>query len=640
MKDPSHSSIDLNSGSRYRSPPLLVGRVRERKLLIDELASTIDGFGRLVLIGGEAGIGKTALARNLVVDAERFGTRCITVHCFDVANTPPYAPWLEIFRLKDFDSDWPSAPDAFDGGELGQVTDQAALFADVRRFFSDLATIQPLCLVLEDLHWGDLSSIELLRFISRSLGQSPILIVATYRKDELTKKNPLYQALPSLVREAGAARMELNPLDSDALEMLVEARYHLHKENVVRLAAYLQSHTDGNPFYVLEVLRSLEDQGLLGGDPGQSTLDELVRFVVPPLLRQVIDARIARIGEIVREPLQMAAVIGQEVPLELWAKLAEVGPNELLELAEKMIDAHLMEAMDDGTHVRFVHALTRDAIYESIFPPRRRIWHQRVGETLAELRTIEPDTVAFHFEQAGDPRAFEWLVRAGDRSQRAYAWIMAAQSFQSAADLIKDVNGQENVYHKLIVRVAFLLRFSYPDEAAKILKDAVGIAPRLEDVGISTLVSHLRGVVLCYSDQLRSGIDDLLLSHASLSSGPLVTEQAAELAEAWFAYVVSEPAPMDRRTVSSVIIRLRDAGFEMVNNTVYWFLASSGQPTLAVTKETAFLQVFANAEEEIEVVGTIKAFGLHGLAVASAVLGKVAEARSAWLQARNVILQF
>ncbi len=136
-----------------RSP--LVGRARERVFLQAELAFAVRGHGRLVLLGGEAGIGKTALAHDLVPQAEEAGARVIAGHCYDLTNTPPYGPWLELFLGNRDDPGWPALPAAFQEGRLGRVMDQSALFADVHRFIGELAAIRPVYILLEDLHWAD-----------------------------------------------------------------------------------------------------------------------------------------------------------------------------------------------------------------------------------------------------------------------------------------------------------------------------------------------------------------------------------------------------------------------------------------------------------------------------------------------------
>ena len=187
----------------------------------------------------------------------------------------------------------------------------------------------------------------------------------------------------------------------------------------------------------------MEEEGFLRDDDGGWSLGEIDRVVVPAFLRQVIDGRVERLGEDVRQPLAIAAVIGQEVPLALWAQVAGIDDQELLEIVELAVEAHLLAAERDGARVRFVHALTREALYEGVLPPRRRLWHRQVAEALMTGANPDVDVVAYHLQQAGDERAWEWPVQATDRAQRAYAWLTAAERLQAATDLLADIPGQE-----------------------------------------------------------------------------------------------------------------------------------------------------------------------------------------------------
>jgi predicted ATPase len=408
--------ISGQSSNGFRqAPAVLVGREREQVFLREELAAALSGHGRLILLGGEAGIGKTTLARDLARDAGARGGCVLTGHCYDLTNTPPYGPWLDLMATYAPDLTLPSPPAAFAGGSLERVTDQAALFAEVRRFFSELSCTRPILVLLEDLHWADPASLELLRHVAPHLRKWSILLLASYRVDELTRRHPFSQQLPALVREAEALRLDLRRLDARALRTLVATRYRLPAQDEARLVDYLDQHVDGNPFFATEILRALEEEGFLREDEGGWSLGEIDRVVVPAFLRQVIDGRVARLGEDVRQPLAMAAVIGQEAPLALWGELAGLDDDALLAIVEQAVEAHLLAAERDGARVRFVHALTREALYEGVVPPRRRLWHRQVAEALMAGTSPNPDAVAYHLQQAGDSRAWEWLVQAADR---------------------------------------------------------------------------------------------------------------------------------------------------------------------------------------------------------------------------------
>jgi predicted ATPase/transcriptional regulator with XRE-family HTH domain len=402
----------------------VVGREREQGLLRTALSAALGGAGSLVLIGGEAGIGKTALAVALCQEGVQQGARHLVGRCFDLTETPPYGAWSDVL------AGLPAL-----AGTAGQPGDAA----QVRTALADAAGQHPLMLLLDDLQWADPASLELLRLVGRGLAALPMLLLVTYRSDELTRRHPLAHLLPVLVHEAPTLRLDLRPLTEEGVRTLVEDRYALPARDVARLVTYLRGRAEGNPFFSGEVLRALEEEGVLRRTEQGWTLGALGAARVPVLLRQVVENRLQRLGEKSRDVLQIAAVVGQEVALAPWAEVAGVGEDALLPIVERAVEAGVLEATPDGRGVRFAHALIREALYEGLLPPRRRSWHRRVGEALTAGRLpADPDVVAYHFQQAGDARAGQWLVAAGERAQRARAWLTAAARFDAALALLDE----------------------------------------------------------------------------------------------------------------------------------------------------------------------------------------------------------
>ena len=300
-----------------RAQPPLVGREREQALLRDQLAAALAGEGSLVLLGGEAGIGKTALAEALLPEAAEQGALVLVGRCYDLSETPPYGPWVEAFDQLPDEFDRASLPAPLGDGE--PAASQAALFARVRDFLAAVATRQPLVLLLDDLHWADPASLDLLRYLARQVMGLPLLLLVTYRADELTRRHPLYQLLPLLVREARATQLDLRALPNEAVRALLRARYALPAAEEAQLVAYLRERAEGHPLFVGELLRTLEEEGTLRPSDDGWALADLGQVRVPRLLRQTIEGRLARLAEEDQRLLAVAAVIGQEVPLDVWA---------------------------------------------------------------------------------------------------------------------------------------------------------------------------------------------------------------------------------------------------------------------------------------------------------------------------------
>ena len=620
--------------------PPLVGRRREQASLREALTLTMGGRGRLLLLSGEAGIGKTSLARDLSHDAAALGCRVLNGSCYDLSHTPPYGPWLELFEECRHDPSLSAPPAAFIRGRPGAVTDQAALFAEVRQFLAGLTAKDPTLILLEDLHWADPASVDLLRHVGPHLRHWPVLLLVTYRVDDLNRRHPFAQQLPALVREAEALRLDLRGLDAGALRALVTARYRLAQPDEDRLVAYLEHHADGNPFFATEFLRALEEESILHQADGSWGLAALERVIMPAFLRQVIEGRVDRLGEAIRQPLTVAAVIGQEVPLALWSQVANLDEEALLTIVEPAVEASLLAAERDGVRVRFVHALTREALYESVLPPRRRLWHRLVAEALTAGTTPDPDAVAYHLQAAGDARAWEWLVRAADRAQRAYAWLTAAERLQAATDLLIPIPDQAQLRARLLYRLGKLYRFSDPVIAIDVQTEAERLATHLGDTVLAAEAAYGCGIALAYSDRFRAGLAAITAaSDALVAMPPEATREVTPIA-AWLADALPETAPSDVTGEATAAALLHTAGLHYRRSILPWMQASAGQPEAAIRLGERYVTVLAGAPGASGGIRSSVAFTYHGLGIAYAALGQPEAARQAFTHARVLFNEF
>ncbi len=496
----------------------LVGRDGERAALRHHLAAARAGRGGVVLIGGEAGVGKTTLAVALASDAAAVGVLTVVGRCYDHAETPPYSPWFDLFaQCPPVENALPFGP----GAVMQEVTSHVALFARAKGFLAAVAARQPLVLLLEDFHWADPASLDMLRFLARALPTLPVLALVTYRADELGPEHPLFSLIPLLVREANAARINLRRLDNDAIESLVRARYALSETDTARLAGYLATRTSGNPLFMDELLRALEEGGTLAQAGAGWRLGAFAQAGVPALLQQVITGRLSRLDEEVRLLLSLAAVIGQEVPLDLWATLGRVDELTLLDAIEPAIAARVVEETPDGTRARFVHALIRDALYEGMRASRRRLLHVRVGEALAASRQPDPDAVAYHFRQAEDARATPWLVQAAERAEQSLAFPSAAERYAAALSLLPNDDSHAERRGWLLHGLARTLRYIRPREGITHLDAALRAADVSGDAALRAMTLRLRGLLRCYTGEVRRGLEDMegaVAAHAALAA--------------------------------------------------------------------------------------------------------------------------
>ena len=492
-----HRAIDA-VGSANRADDRIVGRERERDGLRSELARALSGRGRLVLVSGEAGIGKTTLIDDLASAATARGCVVLTGHAYDLSVTPAYGPWVELLLRYPANGDGLPAPPAFveDVQVAAAAGSREALFSAAVAFFDEVARVQPLLLILEDLHWADQESLDFLRFLARQLKDRPILVIATYRSDELYRRHPLYTLLPVFVREAGAERLEIPRLDAEGSRALIASRYITDVEDAIRLEQYIWVHAEGNPLFAMELLRSLEEGGILRRTGAAWSLGDTDRVRLPTLLLQVIESRLARLGDEALSLLRVAAIIGQEVPLDLWQQVTGANDDALVKSIERGQMSHLLDETVNGTAIRFRHALVREALYESVISLRRRAWHRTVAEALAARPVPVPDAVAYHFQQAGDIRAVAWLLEAARRARMVYATATAIDRLETALALDEQQGGASGLRGWLLAGLAGLGEtFARFDERRRMLGEAKDIAEHANDAPLLGLVAWYRAYI-------------------------------------------------------------------------------------------------------------------------------------------------
>jgi tetratricopeptide (TPR) repeat protein len=491
--------------------PLLVGRDAEQALLRRTLTELRDGHGALVLLGGEAGVGKTSLTAWLRAEAEESGALTLAGGCYDLTTTPPYGPWSELFRAWPADPQLPRVPEALRGGDaIARVHSQAALFDLVADLLTATARVQPLLVLLEDVHWADEATLDLLRYVARLVAERRILLVVTWRDDETPREHPLTNLLPALAREPQASMLLLQRLDGPALSALLAARYNLGAPDHRRLANYLERTTEGNPFFAEEVLQTLEAAGALTRVEGAWHVSDLDRAHVPELVRKVVEGRLGRLGDDARRLLEVAALIGHEFDVDLWLQVSGADEDALADVLERAIEMRLVEELPDPARLRFAHALVREALVMRLVVLRRRPWHRRIADALLVSATPDPDAVAYHLEQANDSRLADWLVRAGERAQRLWAWSIAIADYERAQALLAAQPERAMDGAWLSFRIGLLTRFTDAARSIANLDEAWQVG-RLhgDDVLALLALAHL-GLVHCYGGEIGRGVDEML----------------------------------------------------------------------------------------------------------------------------------
>jgi tetratricopeptide (TPR) repeat protein len=436
----------------------LVGRERELAELRNGLRGALNGRGGLFMVAGDPGVGKTALADEIGAEAVSAGALVLWGRAWDGGGAPAYWPWLRIMRRLAVERDVSATIDAL-GPEacarlahimpdvVPSVAPRPAAATDPTPGESDAARFQlfdavtsllraaaasgPLVLILDDLHGADRPSLLLLGFLAVHLRDSPILVIGTYREAEARLDPQLAGALGDIIRHG--QRLPLRGLrERDVAAVVARVAGRLPPEGVVRAIHHA---TEGNPFFVDEVVRLLSAEGRLDSEA------QVAGLRIPDGVRETIRHRLAPLPERARGLLLCAAVIGREFRLDTLQRVCDLEPAEL--------DRALSEAVDCGVIAErtskigayaFSHGLIREAVYDDLGPQRRGELHRDVGIALEELYAADPEPhvaeLAHHFfvaATAGElSKAIDYSVRAGERALSLVAYEEAADHFERA----------------------------------------------------------------------------------------------------------------------------------------------------------------------------------------------------------------
>jgi DNA-binding SARP family transcriptional activator len=433
-----------------------VGRDDELAELVAALDSAVDGRGRLVLIAGEPGIGKSRLADALMEQARARGAGVLVGRCWEAGGAPAYWPWIQALRVAIADTEnealraqlGPGAADLaqllpelrgrFSGlPEPPPLEGEGArfrLFEATRSFLRGAAEKRPLVIALDDLHAADEPSLLLLQFVARGLEDTRLLVVGAYRDVDPTLRAPLTSALAELIREPHTAQIALGGLSVPDVGEYV--RLSTGIEPAPGLVDAIHAETEGNPLFVSETVQLLAAEGRVA--------QEDAGLRIPPGVRAVIGRRVERLSQRCRDLLVPASVMGREFGLDALAELSDLATDELIEdLNEAMAERVLDDVPGAPGRVRFGHQLIRDTLYDELTAARRMQLHRDVGEALETAYSSDPEPhlaeLAQHFVAAApigaQDKAIEYARRAGDRAARQLGFEEAVRHYELALTL-------------------------------------------------------------------------------------------------------------------------------------------------------------------------------------------------------------
>ena len=449
---------------------IFVGRDAEVERVGQLWKEALAGERRVALVGGEPGVGKTRLAAQVATQVHDEGGVVLVGRCDEDLGVP-YQPFVEALRHY---VDHTSPADLKHrlgryGGELVRLmpeladrvpdlppalhsdpeTERYRLFDAVGAWLAAASADQPVLLVVDDLHWAAKPTLLLLRHVLRFSEPLRLLIVGTYRDTELGRRHPLTELLADLRRQGGVERVALSGLDAGAVAKYVEqaaGRDLDAGEEALPQAIYAE--TEGNPFFVAEVLRHLVETGDIERRQGRwVTTTAIEDLGIPEGIRDVVGRRLSRLSDEANDVLAVAAVIGADFEVAVLSQAGGVSPQSVVAALDEAVAARLLsETPEAVSEYRFAHALVRATLYEELSAARRVALHGRAAEAIESVHTTRLQdhlpALAYHYAQAAVPaadpaKAVDYARQAGDAALAQLAHDDAVRYYGQALDLLR-----------------------------------------------------------------------------------------------------------------------------------------------------------------------------------------------------------
>jgi DNA-binding CsgD family transcriptional regulator len=532
-----HAAVTLNAGVQVDSQAsqahrlsrgrAFVGRENELRQLSSAFETAAAGHSILVMLGGEPGIGKTALCEQVADAVRARGGLALVGHCYEEGSFGlPYQPFVEALGcyLQACDAETVTAILGAGAADLARMLpmlrdrlhaspetsanpeeDRWRLLQAATDLLRNASLQRPLLLVLEDLHETDRGTLDLLLYLARSLRDTPLLVVGTYRDVEVDRAHPLSAALTELYRASNVVRLHLRGLSMHEVQRLLA---ETSQQRIPRpFAELVHRQTDGNPLFASQILRLAIEEGLMEKRDGalRRVGEEALIGRIPEGLRDAVGKRLSRLGDSANVLLCTASVIGREFQLDVLRKVLARSEEELEAALQEASAAALIEELSAvGTAVgyRFSHAFFRQALYEEIVAPRRIRLHQQVARALEDVHSARLEEhaaeLAEHYAFSSDTSDLTKAVRYGELAARRAAEVFAygeVARLLERALVVQDLADPGDTPRRCDLLLALGEALFHAGENERVIADiapaALALAEALSDRSRAFSASHL-----------------------------------------------------------------------------------------------------------------------------------------------------
>ncbi|GAB4581480.1 MAG: hypothetical protein Fur0022_42270 [Anaerolineales bacterium] len=468
---PSHEQASrLSIGSSRRQTLIEREHEIEQLLRLWDLAQI--GRGQMVLVGGEAGVGKSFLAEQLGAQAE--SAVVLVGQCGELETSSPYQPFVDVLReylirrasldgidhldddanilatllpqIRQFVPNLPELP------PLEPEQERSRLMRSISEVIKRAANAQPWLLVIDNLQWIDPASLRVLFYLFRNISSTPILIVGLYRDVDLSQNHPLVKLDQELNRYPNYQKITIGRLTKTGVQQLLETVWN--NEIPVEWIEAIYTRTGGNPFYVKEVIKGLAEEGVVSFREGKWHFRSIGDVKLPKSVRDIVMSRLARLRETTQELIRRAAVLGSQFSMNDLLAISDVTEEGMFDALDEALERNILREVEGGAMLAFTHADVQQVIYEELSAHRLQTLHRHIGEVLetryANHLAPVASQLANHFIQAQDiQKAIVYCLEAAKHAQDIYAYQSALHWYRQAEKLLPESKTPRENYVEL-----------------------------------------------------------------------------------------------------------------------------------------------------------------------------------------------